>query len=119
MMTRQILTHNHPSGLLFSYPNIEMAVKAELSDLRLVTISGTFSIMPPTQGWINVAKIWDTHKGIINNWDYIPSLAQYFEEHAPNEGFNFSDREWYLQHLAWEIVAKKLGLVYQRTLWQG
>jgi len=64
MMTRQILTHNHPSSLLFSYPDIEMAVKAQLTDLRLVTKSATFSLMPLSRIWLDANNIWESYNQI-------------------------------------------------------
>ena len=116
-MHSQILTHNHPSKLLFSKEDIILAVDAQLAELRVVTVKGTFSLKPTSGTWPGAKLILTTFEEIGNSWDYIPTLEQSFRNAAPSEGLGyFDDHDWYIQHLIWKIVAERLGLLYHRNL---
>ena len=50
-MKNQILTHNHPTGHLFTSEDITLAVDAQLGELRIVTCKGSFSLKPSLNHW--------------------------------------------------------------------
>jgi hypothetical protein len=115
-MENRILTHNHPTNCLFSEKDITLAVDAKLVELRVVTTKGTFSLRRMSENWPTAASILSTYTDIENDWDYKVPLEKYFREIAPREGLNYNDRDWYLQHQVWEIIAPQLGLQYTREM---
>lgn len=47
-----VLTHNHPSGMVFSSEDIILAMKADLAEVRAVTPRGDiYSVKRPADGW--------------------------------------------------------------------
>ena len=118
-MHNQILTHNHPSRLLFGIKDITLAVDAQLAELRVVTVKGTFSLKPTLGRWPEAKTIFTKFKEVEGSWDYIPEREKEFQESGKREKLNAHlDHDWYMQHLIWKIVAERLGLMYIRNEWE-
>lgn len=114
-ITHKILTHNHPSGYLFTIKDLQFSVEANLNELRLVTENGTFSLKPKSHCWPNIDTIVNTLQNTQSDWDDIEKNEWRFKELAQNEGFNQDDHDWCIEHLNWESVASKIGLIYEFT----
>ena len=52
---------------------------------------------------------------VKTSWTISPSLEQDFRDAAPREGLDYSDHDWYIQHLIWKVVAGQLGMQYEKT----
>jgi hypothetical protein len=117
-MKNQILTHNHPTGHLFTSEDISLAVDAQLGELRIVTCKGSFSLKPSLIHWPDTATILMAYEEVKTSWDYIPSLEQDFRDAAPREGLDYSDHDWYIQHLIWKVVAGQLEMQYEKTSYE-
>lgn len=109
-----ILSHNHPTGGLFTDKDITLAVDAKLAELRVVTIKGTFLLRRTSENWPTSVSILSAYTDIETDWNYKISFELYFRENAPKEGLDYSDGGWYLQHQIWEILSPRLGLQYVR-----
>jgi len=46
-----IVTHNHPGGRSFSPTDVLLARKAGVREMRVVTGTHRYSVMPPVDGW--------------------------------------------------------------------
>ena len=117
-MKNQILTCNHPTGHIFTAEDITLAVDAQLVEIRIVTHKGSFSLKPSLNHWPEVATISMAFEEVKTSWDYIPSHEQDFRDAAPREGLDYSDHDWYIQHLIWKVVAEKLGMHYEKTAYE-
>jgi hypothetical protein len=110
-MKNQILTHNHPSRSPFSTEDITLAVDAQLSELRVVTAKGTFSLKRNSNCWPEKTWIFVEFEKIENNCK--PGLEQKFRDSAIHEGLDYSDHDWYIKNLIWKKISEPLELQYQ------
>jgi len=115
-MRNKILTHNHPSRMLFGDLDITQAVSAQVAELRVVTVKGRFSLKPISGNWPDAEVIFSKFKEVENSWDYIPNREREFQELGNREGLNgYFDRDWYMQHIIWRTISDGLGLKYEKT----
>lgn len=113
-MKNQILTHNHPSKSPFSEEDIAFAVNAQLSELRVVTAKGTFSLKSNSNCWPEKTKICKAFREIKKETKYISILENEFRDSMSQEGLTiFYDHDWYIKNLIWKKISEPLELQYQ------
>ena len=118
MMQHKILTYNDAMGdlpsNLFSKNVIKLAIDVQLTELRVATKSGAYSLKPTSGIWPEYDTIYDTFRETREYMDSISFETEY-REAVTTEGLDFHfDYHWYVQHYIWGIVARCLGLAYQR-----
>jgi len=94
----KILSYNEIGEIttLFAEDVIELAITLQLKELRVVSKSGTYSLISPSLKWPTKDEIFDTFHSIDCDYDLL------------NTEF------WEQRHICWEKAANKLGLKYQR-----
>lgn len=105
-MKGKILTYNEAGEVdtLFAKDMIELAITVQLKELRVVSESGTYSLMPTSPSWPTYNTIIDT----FYSTDLDDRLLH--KKFLTGECVNI----WEEKHNIWGNVAKKIGLKYQR-----
>lgn len=105
--SNSLFTHNHPSGLSFSFPDVQVAALHRLTEIRAVSPRWRHMMRPITS--------WPSMSAIVAA---IRSETQ--RAHANVHGMlnsgqlssRFVDLE--LQHQIWALVSRRLNLEYMR-----
>lgn len=122
-MKGKILTHNHPTGadfgkndprykgFGFSKPDIELACKTQLKEMRAVSNGYRHSLEPPSSGWDNkywkdkVAPAYQKYEDeVISEWKPLVSSGKLDKRIAHRD----------IQHEVIKRTAKDLGMIYKR-----
>lgn len=102
-----LFTHNHPADSSFSRPDIVAAILSDLQELRAVGPTLRHRLLAP-QGWPRVAAL---DAAIAQ---CVPGAQQRVARMvaAGDVAARFQQQE--VVHQLWSMVAKKLGMDYQR-----
>ena len=46
-----VMTHNHPGGRAFSEADVSLAIRLKVAEMRVVTSTSRFVLLPPENGW--------------------------------------------------------------------
>jgi hypothetical protein len=105
-----VFTHNHPGGTSFSLPDILMAKRLNIREMRVVTERALYVLRPPTAGWPALALK-----------DLLSAVQTADAEIEGRLGAQIQDgglskaeanrRHW---HEVWTQVARQVGLHYRR-----
>ncbi len=96
-----IVSHNHPSNLSFSFREILWASDLGVIESRIVTNHWIYLIRPPNQGWPSVDTIERIDIEIDNDVSLDYCITQ------PN-----SNPEWL--HMRYEVLSRRSGFHYFR-----
>lgn len=108
-----VLTHNHPRGTSFSPEDVDLTVRANLSELRAVGIDSfgkvwEYWLIRPARGWPSRAE-W------TGAWNPAHRSEQQRLQRAVKRGsMSVEYAGTYLLHLVWLRVAQQLHLTYRR-----
>jgi len=104
-MKGKILTYNAAGEVdtLFAKDMIELASAVQLKELRVVSESGTYSLMP-------ISHNWPTYDAIIDTFNSMELDNNLLKKLLPGADLEL----WEEKHNRWGNVAKKLDLKYQR-----
>jgi hypothetical protein len=120
-MKGMVLTHNHPDTLTntFSVSDVRMASRACLHEIRVVGESNTYSLKPGQNGWPEVDRVSSEYARLTADPGFTASIELTFLTLLLNRPIFVRDREKIENILTWEVLALKLGLVYQKKypLW--
>ena len=120
IMEHKIFTLNDARGdlpsLLFLKDDIKLATERKFKELRLVTRSGTYSLMPTLGNWPSFETICKTFKESRIFLDRL-LFEEAFKKAVTDEGLDYQDDHfWYIQYYIWKKAAMKLNLNFQRTI---
>jgi|GEM_PF-1444970 len=122
-----VLTHNHPRGWgfsenslgrignSFSPADIYLAISANLSEIRAVTPTYTFSMKRPKTGWgISVNElnkvINEEHQKCLSNFNKIINNAPSWHKDVCAERASALH-----YHIVMKNLSKRLGFIYEKT----
>lgn len=102
-----LFTHNHPDGLSFSFPDVQIAISNRLTEIRAVSAHWRH-IMRPVGAWPSVPNVVAA----------IQTETQRANAHVhgmENSGqLSGSFVNWEMQHQIWVFVSRRLNIEYRR-----
>lgn len=123
LSTNAILTHNHPRaigqkglaaiGNSFSHADINLAVRANASEMRAVTPTYTFSMKRPKGGWnATPQQVVDAFKAAEKKTR--SRMQSYIDNYKGSWKTAVERANTMHYHLIWKEVAKQMGWNYSK-----
>ena len=106
-MFQGYLTHNHPVGTSFSAPDYLTAQHADLSEIRAVTKTNTFTLERPANGWPDWQKDVEPTFNSYKEQNYNALRDKLIDGDISEDAANFQ-----LSNGAWLATAAATGIKY-------
>ncbi|MDK2126048.1 hypothetical protein [Parachitinimonas caeni] len=100
--------HNHPDALSFSEADVDLARKANLSEIRVVTRYGCYVMVRPQAGWPSANEM---STAFAKAMDIADSTTVRLLCH---EGLNKRYAQIEYQHQVWRAFSTLLSIAYRR-----
>lgn len=105
------LTYNHPSNTPISLPDMEVFVKEELKEIRVVTKGNVYAITNSENKKLDFKAIKKTY-----DESYEEASKKAIERFIKGD-IEKRDLENEVRHIQWEITKKEHGFEYERKKW--
>jgi hypothetical protein len=105
-----VFTHNHPGGTSFSLPDILMAKRLNIREMRVVTEQALYVLRPPPAGWPALA-LKDLLSAVQTADAEVEGKLRSQIEVGRLSKPEANKRHW---HEVWTQVARQVGSRYRR-----
>lgn len=114
-----ILTHNHPSDTSFSKPDLMTAASIQLSEIRVVGLSGLYSMKPNENGWPKPEEIDVCFDRIEKSSEMNSKLndIEFSGELDVPPYYILDTMRRIKSDLICEILASELEMIYTKSCW--
>lgn len=107
-----VFTHNHPGGTSFSLPDILMAKRLNIGELRVVTEQALYILRPPPAGWPALA-LRDLLRAVREADTQVEEKLTAQIQAGRLSKAEANKRHW---HEVWTRVSQYIGLRYTRRI---
>jgi hypothetical protein len=104
-------THNHPSVVSFSTPDVSFAMTNQVAEMRAADAKYTYSLRPGPHGWDRA--LWNQVKGPANSRMATGKMLLTMQIRRGDITQERANEEWL--HPIWTDMAQRFGFIYERT----